>query len=195
MLLFSLGTVPLMFGLGAFVSILSGKTAKKVMTVGAVFVAVLGISMLSQGFSLAGISIPGLTVASGSEQESSVAGVDVQTVNSTLNTAYYPNITVYEGLPVRWVIDAPAGSINGCNNRMIIRDFGIEYSFAPGENVVEFTPTKAGTFRYTCWMGMKSGTITVIPRDSAAAIGDSGTPARTATGPRTSEDEVPSCCG
>ena len=30
-----------------------------------------------------------------------------------------------------------------------------------GENVIEFTPSKSGTFQYTCWMGMIRGNITV----------------------------------
>ena len=47
MLLFSLGTVPLMLGLGTLVSALGRKFARAVMNVGAVLVAVLGLSMLS----------------------------------------------------------------------------------------------------------------------------------------------------
>ncbi|MGN1418366.1 MAG: sulfite exporter TauE/SafE family protein [Acutalibacteraceae bacterium] len=49
MLVFSLGTVPLMLGLGSVVSLLGHKFSDKVMTVGSVLVAVLGLSMLSQG--------------------------------------------------------------------------------------------------------------------------------------------------
>ena len=43
------------------------------------------------------------------------------------------------------MIDAPDGSINGCNNRILIQDYGIEYTFHTGENVIEFTPAKTGT--------------------------------------------------
>lgn len=35
------------------------------------------------------------------------------------------------------MIDAPDGSINGCNNRILIQDYGIEYMFHTGENVIE----------------------------------------------------------
>lgn len=52
MFLFSLGTVPLMLGLGSIVSALGKKFTQKVMSVGAVLVVVLGLAMLSQGGSL-----------------------------------------------------------------------------------------------------------------------------------------------
>jgi len=73
-------------------------------------------------------------LASSEKDESSAAASDIQivdgkqVVNSTLASGRYPNITVQAGTPVKWVIDAPKGSINGCNNRMLIQDYGIEYS-------------------------------------------------------------------
>jgi plastocyanin domain-containing protein len=73
---------------------------------------------------------------------------------------------------VEWTINAPKGSINGCNNRMILPAFGIEHSFEPGANVIRFTPEKAGRFRFSCWMGMITSTVTVIDNtDPAAAPG------------------------
>jgi len=167
MFLFSLGTVPLMFSLGALSTVLSKKFSNRVMTAGAVLVVVLGLSMFTQGISLAGISpssyLPGLE-SSGNKQEGSgeIKIEDgVQVINSTLSPGRYPNIKVQAGIPVKWIIDAPAGSINGCNNRMIIREYGIEYSFHTGENVVEFTPDKTGKIPYSCWMGMIRGSINV----------------------------------
>lgn len=165
MFLFSLGTVPLMFGLGALSTVLSKKFTQKVMTVGAVLVVVLGLSMFSQGWNLSGLKLPsasaqGLAVQSGEASAKIENGVQI--VNSTLSGGRYPNITVQAGIPVKWVIDAPKGSINGCNNRMLIQEYGIEYQFKSGENVVEFTPTETGTIRYSCWMGMISGSITIV---------------------------------
>lgn len=58
MFFFSLGTVPLMLGLGAIVSALGRRFARSVMNVGAVLVAVLGLAMLSQGGSLSGMLLP-----------------------------------------------------------------------------------------------------------------------------------------
>ncbi|MDR2502702.1 MAG: heavy metal transporter, partial [Oscillospiraceae bacterium] len=82
---------------------------------------------------------------------------------STLSPGSFPNITVQVGIPVEWTINAPEGSINGCNNRINIREYGISsYSFVKGDNVIEFTPTETGQFQYSCWMGMIRGRITVI---------------------------------
>jgi plastocyanin domain-containing protein len=44
---------------------------------------------------------------------------------------------------------------------MIIREYGIEHRFRPGENLIEFTPERTGRFSYSCWMGMIRSSITV----------------------------------
>jgi plastocyanin domain-containing protein len=93
----------------------------------------------------------------------------MQVVNSTLYPNRYPAIVVQQGIPVRWTINAPQGSINGCNNRFIIREYGIEHTFRPGDNVIEFTPTRTGRFSYSCWMGMIRSTITVVAEGEGIA--------------------------
>jgi len=55
MLLFSLGTVPLMLGLGALVTALGQKFNRIVMLVGSILVIVLGLAMCSQGAALTGM--------------------------------------------------------------------------------------------------------------------------------------------
>ena len=100
--------------------------------------------------------------ASGGKEKVNPAN-DVQVIKSTLLPNRYPNITVQAATPVKWIIDAPQGSINGCNNRINIREYGIiNYAFKFGENIIEFTPTKTGTTQYACWMGMIRGSITVV---------------------------------
>jgi uncharacterized protein len=157
MFLFCAGTIPLMFALGAVSSALSGirgqAFSRRVMQVGAILVAALGLVMFSSGWSLSGFTSPPVSVIQNS----------VQIVNSTLQRNSYPAITVQQGIPVRWIINAPPGSITGCNNRMIIREYGIQYTFQQGDNVIEFTPTRAGKFSYSCWMAMIFSTITVLP--------------------------------
>ena len=211
MFLFSLGTVPLMLGLGSMFSALGKKFSDKVMTVGAVLVVVLGLAMLSQGGSLSGwlppelllvliiafciagvlLSVPArqkllraavraaaLILLAGpcvlwhcqggwfpnsSASDDGDTGIadGVQVVNSTLSYGRYPDITVQSGVPVKWVIDAPEGTINGCNYKILIPAYGMEYTFHEGENVIEFIPAEAGTVRYSCWMGIIYGNIIV----------------------------------
>lgn len=164
MLLFSLGTVPLMFGLGALSSVLSKTFTHKVMTIGAVFVVVLGFLMFSQGWSLSGLSnLSFVTDPETAERTPDIVAENgVQLIDSTLSPGRYPAITVQVGVPVRWTIYAPEGSVNGCNNRILIPEYDIEYQFKTGKNVIEFTPEKTGKFSYSCWMGMISSWITVV---------------------------------
>jgi sulfite exporter TauE/SafE/copper chaperone CopZ len=164
MLLFSLGTVPLMFGLGALSSLLSKKFTRKVMTAGAVLVTVLGLTMFSQGAVLSGFALP--KNSQNSELITAEIVNGVQLVNSTLESGNYPKITVQAGIPVKWTIDAPKGTINGCNNRMQIPEFELEHKFQTGENIIEFTPTKAGKIPYSCWMGMIRSSITVVETET-----------------------------
>lgn len=210
MLLFSLGTVPLMLGLGSLVSALGKKFAEQVMHIGAILVVVLGLAMLSQGGSLSGllqpelllavvlglcaagiafsfsyrrpilkkVSVAAVSVAAVasivfwnhtttstplSVENSSVKIVDgKQVVSSTLSSGNYPDITVQAGTPVRWIITASEGSINGCNYKINIPEYGIsDYAFQTGDNIIEFTPDEAGSFSYSCWMGMIRGRIIV----------------------------------
>ena len=167
MFLFSVGTVPLVFGLGSVSSVMGKKSTSKVMTAGAVLIVVFGLSMLSQGWSLSGFShsefgtTPGSVIKTQSDFDNIIEN-EVQTIYSTLSGRGYPAITVQVGIPVKWIIDAPQGSINGCNNRFIISEYGIEHTFQVGENIIEFTPTKVGTFHYSCWMGMIRSSITVV---------------------------------
>jgi hypothetical protein len=163
-----------MFALGAASSALSGVRgqtfSRHVMQTGAILVAALGLVMFSNGLSLSTFPNPLDKTASSkpaSTQTSKDAFVPVinngvQIVNSTLLPNRYPAITVQQGIPVRWIINAPPSSITGCNNRMIISEYGIQYAFKQGDNVIEFTPAKAGRFRYSCWMGMIHSTITVL---------------------------------
>lgn len=177
MFLFSLGTVPLMFGLGALSSFLGKKFTNKILTAGAVLVVVLGMSMFSQGWSLSGLALPQIfpgNLAAKADTVKSDVKVEngVQIVNSTLASGSYPSITVEKGMPVKWIIDAPEGSINGCNNRIFIPEYNIEYQFKTGENIIEFVPSKAGDFSYSCWMGMIRSSIHVVEGDSNIPIGN-----------------------
>ncbi|MDO4350968.1 MAG: sulfite exporter TauE/SafE family protein [Eubacteriales bacterium] len=216
MLLFSLGTVPLMLGLGSVVAALGKRFTHQVMQVGAVLVVVLGLAMLSQGGALTGwlpadlllcllialcaagllLSLPAQTrawkgilrgasltvvigsyfvwrcaaapLADGTADSQTTLADGMQVINSTLSPGRYPSITVQAGVPVKWIIDAPEGSVNGCNYRMLIQDYGVEHTFHTGENIIEFTPQQAGTVRYSCWMGMIRGNIFVDDGQSDA---------------------------
>ncbi len=159
MFLFSLGTVPLMFGIGALSSLLSKKFTHKLIVIGAILVVLLGGGMFSSGLSLVGIKVSN---SGGTSNKSVVHRLNgVQIVESKLASGEYPTIEVQAGIPVRWVITAEKGTINGCNNRIFIPEYGKEVQFKEGENTIEFTPREEGEYVYSCWMGMIRGSIRV----------------------------------
>src|SRR3989344_3610484 len=76
---------------------------------------------------------------------------------SEKNLNYYPNtFTVEAGKPVELTLD---NSVKGCLRSFIIRDLGVsKYAKALADKII-FTPTKKGSFTFTCSMGMGYGTI------------------------------------
>lgn len=192
MLLFSLGTVPLMFGLGALSTILTKRFTSRMMTVSAVLVVILGVFMFSNGMALTGYAMPFASNAvsqfrpsSGQIEKAALEG-GVQKVTTTLSSGRYEPIAVQAGVPVQWNIQADASDINGCNNRIVIPEYNIEKQLEPGDNIIEFTPDKTGTIPYSCWMGMIRSQISVVND-----LGDSSQIPDAAELP----SSLPSCCG
>ncbi|HEX9059324.1 MAG TPA: sulfite exporter TauE/SafE family protein, partial [Clostridia bacterium] len=141
MFLFSLGTVPLMFGFGAVSSFLSGKFTHKLMKVSAVLVMVLGVIMLNRGIGLSGFNTS--VVLGAPPVSGGIAKIEgnVQTVSTKLDSGSYSPIVVQKGIPVRWTITAAKSDLNGCNNKINIPQYNIENkALVPGDNVIEFTP-------------------------------------------------------
>lgn len=111
----------------------------------------------------------------------------VQYVASSLSAGGYDPITVKQGIPVKWTLNAPAGSLNGCNSRILIPEYDMELQLKTGDNLIEFTPEEAGTFTFSCWMGMIRSTISVVGGDgSIPPAEDGGNPGDTPAG---------GCCG
>lgn len=163
MFVFSLGTVPLMFGFGAVSSFLSGKFTKRMMKVSAVLVMILGVVMLNRGLSLSGIDLASSYAAPAAKGIVARIEGDVQVVTTPLESGRYKPFTVQKGIPVKWTITADAQSLNGCNAAVTIPKYGITKQLEPGDNLIEFTPEEEGTISYSCWMGMIRSSIRVVP--------------------------------
>ncbi len=102
-----------------------------------------------------------------------VNGKQVLTMSASAR-GYSPNyFKVKAGVPVRWEITDTGTS--GCTNAIISRNlFDGQIPLTPGQvSVKEFTPTKAGKYKFSCWMGMISGTIEVVDGASGANVGSS----------------------
>lgn len=85
------------------------------------------------------------------------------------STGYSPEyLKVRANIPVRWEITDTGTS--GCTNAVLSRGlFSGQIDLTPGKtSIKEFTPTKAGQYKFSCWMGMVSGVIEVVDQKQAA---------------------------
>ena len=107
------------------------------------------------------IAIPLLQKKPAPLTQGQVAKPAVQEINITVDGSYSPgNLVLTAGTPVRLkFLRKDTGS---CTSKVLIPDFNIAQNLAEGKTTtVEFTPTKAGTYKFTCGMKMVSGTILV----------------------------------
>lgn len=172
MFLFSMGTVPLMFGFGAVSSMLGRRFTGKLMKVSAMLVMVLGFIMMGRGMMLSGVNATPAVVDNTPKGNVAVMENGVQVVAIDLQPNSYDPIIVQKGIPVKFIINAEAENINGCNDAVIIPKYNIEKGLQAGENIIEFTPEEAGTFPYSCWMGMIGSSITVVDELSQVTAED-----------------------
>jgi sulfite exporter TauE/SafE/copper chaperone CopZ len=85
------------------------------------------------------------------------------------SSGYKPNyFKVVAGVPVRWEIKDTGTS--GCTNAVISKSlFDGEIDLTPGQtSIKEFTPQTPGKYKFSCWMGMISGTIEVVANNTGA---------------------------
>jgi copper chaperone CopZ len=87
---------------------------------------------------------------------------------SVQGSNYYPNpIRVKRGIPVKIVADI--GKMPGCSKSIVIPEFGVSKYLISGDNTIQFTPDKSGTFKFSCSMGMYQGQIIVEEADGSVA--------------------------
>jgi plastocyanin domain-containing protein len=81
-------------------------------------------------------------------------------------SGYSPNsFVVKQGVPIKWIIDVT--QLSGCNQEIILEEYNIDKTLVKGQNIIEFTPTKAGTFYFHCGMNMLKGSFIVTEDGSA----------------------------
>jgi plastocyanin domain-containing protein len=71
--------------------------------------------------------------------------------------------TVKKGDLVR--IEADIAKMPGCSKSVVISAFNVRKTVNQNDNIIEFTPDKAGTFNIACSMNMYKGTFTVLESD------------------------------
>ena len=100
------------------------------------------------------------------EREQAVAEVaasGVQEIKVTVKGGYAPDvIVVKQGQPVR--LNFYRDETGSCSEQVIFGDFGIARDLPAHQTTpIEFTPSKAGEFIFTCGMNMLRGKLIVQP--------------------------------
>lgn len=160
MFFFGLGTVPLMLGLGVFLSKISAYSRTLVHKIGGALIIILGLNMTISGMVSVGINIDFSFDQAPRIEAQIVDGI--QLVEFDLERRRYEDIVVKVGMPVKLIINANQGTLNGCNQILLLNEFGVREELTVGQNEIFFMPSKAGTFTYSCWMGMIRNRIKVI---------------------------------
>lgn len=160
MFLFGLGTMPLMLLTGVIFTNLKGQNKILINNIASVLILVLSLLMLNRGLVALNINIP--TFEGNTQYLTPNILDDTQVVEFDLSYNGYQNIKVEVDKPVKMIIHVDKKYLTGCNNSLTIPEYNINQELKVGDNIIEFHPTKEGTFIYTCWMNMLKNNIKVV---------------------------------
>lgn len=170
--LFALGTVPglLAIGLSSVKLYSNPERSKQFSLIAGMLVLFFALFNINAQLSVLGVSFPSVNTQTASDLPILVNGVQI--IKITAGSTYSPNkITLKANTPTRW--EVTASSISGCTNAIISRGlFDGQIDLVEGQvSVKEFTTPKPGIYKFSCWMGMVSGTVKVV--DGSGSIGTS----------------------
>lgn len=141
----------------------AGNISRNFVYVGVILSLLAFSSTLVNNYSI-DASLPVFARQQGSVQSAQAAPISNGAQEVTLKMealGYDPNyIVLKKDVPAK--INLEASPTAGCTRSIVFPDFGIRKTVPRGgTSTVEFTPTKAGTFRFSCAMSMAGGTIVV----------------------------------
>lgn len=159
---FAIGTAPALLAIAGAPTLFKGTNKGAMLR--ALGVVVIGFAVINatSAMRLAGVDF---SVGSSAPQAVS-ANVTVTPADQTINTeqhgdGYNPGeAVIYAGRPTHWVLTSTAPY--SCAASLSSQDLGFQQVLNPGRNVVELPELAAGTYNYSCSMGMYSGRIVVI---------------------------------
>lgn len=163
MFLFALGTAPGLLGIGGLAAALKGKTARIFFRFVGLAVLLLGFFNISNGFAAGGwqFALPASNAGAPASAVAELQNGEQIARMDQLAGGYQPNaFTVRKGVPVKWIITSKSAYTCAASIRMPA--YGIGTFLNAGENIIRFTPTETGAVRFTCGMGMYSGTFNVV---------------------------------
>lgn len=164
LLVFALGTMPSLLILGVTASWTKSNKMAVLQKVAGILVLLFAFFTLQSGLALYGADI---NVLSTDDVKKEKADQDIQPKKDhqivemrVTNSGFSPaTLRIKKDVPVRWVIKGD--QVTGCTNKIIVPSLKISKPLRSGDNIVEFTPTEAGTIPFSCWMGMVKGKFIV----------------------------------
>jgi len=171
--IFALGTAPGLLSIGGLTAAIKGVFAQKFFKFAGVVVSLLAFFNLNNGLNLLGVNpfndlgnrINAYAASdknSGAKEEN---GVQIVRMDQTAG-GYSPNkFTVTAGVPVKWIVTSK--DPNSCASSIVSSKLNVRQSLHPGENIIEFTPKEVGTIKFSCSMGMYTGSFTVVEKGTS----------------------------
>lgn len=186
MFFFALGTSPVLFGLGMSKSFLSKFNLGNLFSfISGVLLIFFGIFNINSQLNVLGFpsmddiiqNIKNIelgssdntnTTQNNTQSTSNLALVPIENGKQILRMnasayGYSPNhFVVQTNIPILWVIKDNGSS--GCTNAIIAKDLfsGTLSLIRNGTTTKEFTIKKPGKYKFSCWMGMYTGTIEAV---------------------------------
>lgn len=170
MLVFALGTLPALLGIGMMSTFSRGTIARYFLKFSGVVVLMLGFYNLNNGLTLTGMKAPAWlnrSTATAATSDSVLLENGKQVVTMAVQGLRYTpsSLTIQQGIPVEWRIDG--SQAQGCARVITIPKLGLtEYLSPTEETVITFTPSEVGTLTFTCTMGMTNGQFIVVENTS-----------------------------
>jgi sulfite exporter TauE/SafE len=169
MLIFGLGTLPVMLSFGLLSSMASARLAPRIIQLSGIIVVVLGTIMLNRGLVLSGSGYDfttGLAWVSAQIRDQwgidiPAAGPDYQSIETNLaeNGSNSNVIRLKRGVPVKWKIHTD--EVKACISRVLVPRLGLDIPIKKGDQTIEFTPQQEGVITWSCDMGMATGAFVV----------------------------------
>ncbi len=170
---FAIGTTPGLLAVGGLSSIVKGTGARLFFKTAGIVVIFLALFNIQNGYNLTGLNIspqevlatifnPNVASATGGEDPNVTLENGLQVVRMTQSgSGYSPNtFTIKRDIPVRWIINSTDPYT--CAASIVSSQLSVRKSLGAGENIIEFTPTEVGTIKFSCSMGMYTGSFNVV---------------------------------
>ena len=170
---FAIGTSPALLALAGAPTLFKG--TRKVAMLRALGVVVVGFAVINatSALRLAGVDLSSVSFSVAASTPQAVSSnVTTTPIDQTISTeqggdGYLPGeAVIYAGRPTHWVMTSTAPF--SCAASLTSQDLGVHGVLAEGRNVIELPKLAAGTYSYSCSMGMYSGRIVVIDPPPAA---------------------------